>query len=210
MSSTSSSDRLLLDWKWRMCRIGAHPAAAMLSPPGARSAYCSGLNRSRPASSGVPTASQMRCSAASVFIFMYGHEAHPPSMEHPSPPAGPGTTARPPSCPTPPSPPVGVTASDETGNTISTSTAGEPAGAARRWLCTPLTIAVTMPVSVPSTKRSRSDSWSLSSASSTRASTKSSMFCVLPTVPMPRARASMASLNISPGTSKCAVWYASP
>jgi hypothetical protein len=34
---------------------------------------------------------------------------------------------------------------------------------------------------------------------------KSKMFCVEPTVPMFLRRAAMAKLNISPGTSKCAV-----
>jgi hypothetical protein len=67
-------------------------------------------------------------------------------------------------------------------------------------------------VPVPNTKLKRSpDGRFLASAASVFSTTKSKMFFVEPTTPMFRSLfAAIASANISPGTSKCAVWYASP
>ena len=155
---------------------------------------------------------------------MYGHEAHPPSALHPSPPAGPGTICSPSRAP--PERPedeaeeaplsTSVTASVDTGKTISHSTrhvwSSDVSFAARSLSRAARTMAVTIPVSVPSTNDRRSPAGSFRAmASSTRSTTKSRMFFVDPTTPMSRSLlARIADLNISPGTSKCAVMYASP
>mmetsp|Transcript_14125 Transcript_14125/g.50744 ORF Transcript_14125/g.50744 Transcript_14125/m.50744 type:complete len:239 (+) Transcript_14125:938-1654(+) len=213
MSFTKASENFLSRVKSRMCRIGTHPRAATDFSPSLAAAYFFGsIGASVAAPPSVPTRAHTRISASREFIFMYGHDAQPPSLEHPSPPAGPGTTASPPmdgACVSP----VAVTASAETGKTISHSTSGTPSALAFfSRACAARTMDVTIPVSVPSTKDKRSPLGCFRAiASSTRSTTKSKMFFVEPTTPMSRSRfASIASLNISPGTSKCAVWYASP
>lgn len=101
-----------------------------------------------------------------------------------------------------------VMALDETGKTISTSKSLIAVFSLRIDL-TVLTIEVIIPDSVPRTNCSLSvvlfKTWSL-----TVDVMKSRMFDVEPTTPIPLFFASIANLNISPGTSKCAVMYASP
>ena len=130
--------------------------------------------------------------------------AHPPSSEHPSPATTPGTTGISTS-------PVAVMASEDTGKTISASTPETPLSARRE-----------------SRLHGANDGGHHARlCAQNEAQTLALGQRALDRLVHARARviqnvlrrsddaesaslASMASLNISPGTSKCAVWYASP
>ena len=92
-----------------------------------------------------------------LLTFMYGQDAHPPLIEHPSPLATPGITGSMTSPiltglrPEEELVDVLVIESDETGNTISTLIFAPPDFAEPNKLRTNATIEVTIPDSVPNT-----------------------------------------------------------
>mmetsp|Transcript_1452 Transcript_1452/g.3348 ORF Transcript_1452/g.3348 Transcript_1452/m.3348 type:complete len:206 (+) Transcript_1452:186-803(+) len=153
----------------------------------------------------------MSCNASMSFIFMKGHVAQPPAVEHPSPPATPGT--------------IGssfsllvmefvsqsstvMTASELTGKMISASTLRpfKFDDALPRICCTFSTIDVTIPASVPRMNRSflsfASSDVDEFAASSTLRLINFKISAVDPTTPSSFNDFCMPMSNISPGTSK--------
>mmetsp|Transcript_6781 Transcript_6781/g.19628 ORF Transcript_6781/g.19628 Transcript_6781/m.19628 type:complete len:219 (+) Transcript_6781:169-825(+) len=194
-SATSASGSWPSFMNDRMCMMGSAPWAATSA------ASCRGrCALSTASSSGFSaTRSASATRASRSFIFMYGQVAQPPAVLQPSPAGTPGTTPRPPS--------TAVTASLATGKTMSTSTSSPAAPASRRCPCTPSTMELIMPDSVPSTTLTRcspSPSATRCAASCALPRMKPRMSDVEPTTPRPSIFAAMASSNISPGTSRCA------
>mmetsp|Transcript_21713 Transcript_21713/g.43580 ORF Transcript_21713/g.43580 Transcript_21713/m.43580 type:complete len:207 (-) Transcript_21713:411-1031(-) len=113
--STSLSGSAFSSMKCRICMIGSAPTSTAFLPSrvfpfkrwGGRYPLISFPSSNKSATS---------MTASRSFIFMKGHIAHPPAVEHPSPAGTPGTTT------ISASPPTGVTASDATGKIISAST----------------------------------------------------------------------------------------
>mmetsp|Transcript_12981 Transcript_12981/g.25794 ORF Transcript_12981/g.25794 Transcript_12981/m.25794 type:complete len:212 (-) Transcript_12981:1013-1648(-) len=148
----------------------------------------------------------MSTSLSRSFIFMKGHVAQPPAVLQPSPPLTPGTMPNSLS-------PSTMTASAATGKTISAVTLPLALGLLAKMFLTFFTIDVTMPASVPRINcrfliSPSRPSWA-AAASPTFLVMKLRMSDVLPTTPLPARLASMATSNISPGTSRWAVTNAS-
>mmetsp|Transcript_21795 Transcript_21795/g.32321 ORF Transcript_21795/g.32321 Transcript_21795/m.32321 type:complete len:227 (+) Transcript_21795:36-716(+) len=193
--------------KWRMKRIGSDPRSIASRPliffPAKRCGGKCDLNFI--SSSFCMTMSATSLRASRSFIFINGQVAHPPAVLHPSPPDTPGTTEIS-SSSTP------VTASEATGKIISVSTLLDLAAAMIS--CTDFTIDVTIPASVPRMNFNRLFSpdgfaFSFSIAAVTFLEINFRMSEVEPTVPWSVKLCAIAISNISPGTSKCAVTYAS-
>mmetsp|Transcript_842 Transcript_842/g.1843 ORF Transcript_842/g.1843 Transcript_842/m.1843 type:complete len:206 (-) Transcript_842:490-1107(-) len=153
----------------------------------------------------------MSCNASTSFIFMNGHVAQPPAVEHPSPPATPGTMVR--------SlfvlliafesqSSTDMTASELTGKIISASTFRpcEFDDAFPKISCTFSTIDVTIPASVPKMNRSflsfASSDMEEFAASWTFRLINFKISAVDPTTPSSSNDFCIPMSNISPGTSK--------
>mmetsp|Transcript_15863 Transcript_15863/g.60421 ORF Transcript_15863/g.60421 Transcript_15863/m.60421 type:complete len:266 (-) Transcript_15863:941-1738(-) len=199
-SATSASESLPSLMKSRMFRMGSAPRAAT-SGASCRGRWDTRIGSLPQLSPDACTFSASAVSASRSFIFMYGQVAQPPAVLQPSPAGTPGTTCR--------SPSTALTASAATGKMISTSTPSPASPPVRRVSCTPFTMEDIMPLSVPKMNLTdfadASPSARRCAASLDFSVMKLKMFEVDPTAPRPRALASMASSNISPGTSRCAV-----
>mmetsp|Transcript_2076 Transcript_2076/g.3805 ORF Transcript_2076/g.3805 Transcript_2076/m.3805 type:complete len:226 (+) Transcript_2076:67-744(+) len=170
--STSSCGRALSCMNCRIYRMASVPRSVASIPsmdlPRSRSGGKCLASFLFPSS----TMSIISCKASRSFIFIKGHVAQPPAVEHPSPPATPGTMGSSLTLASfPPSSVVVVvmTASELTGNIISASmcapllllfvVSNDAVTVCPKISCTFLTMDVTIPASVPKTNRSRCCCW---------------------------------------------------